>query len=138
MNTDFNKICLFAGNYAPLGWAYCNGQNGTPLIPDLVINSKGHKMRYICCTSNEETNYPFTGLVFAFAGSLIPNNCHKCDGTLLDTNSNSALNAIIGNQYGGNGSSTFALPNMTDLKDSNKNAPVTYLICLNGLFPSRF
>jgi microcystin-dependent protein len=39
----------------------------------------------------------------------------KCQGQVLNISQNNALFAIIGATYGGNGSTTFALPNLQDL-----------------------
>lgn len=54
-------------------------------------------------------------------------------GQLMAISSNPALFAIIGVTYGGNGTATFALP---DLRAAAPNG-LTYTICTQGLFPSR-
>lgn len=54
-------------------------------------------------------------------------------GRILAINDNQALFALIGNGYGGNGTTTFALP---DLRDAAPNGR-TYTICDRGIFPSR-
>ena len=45
---------------------------------------------------------------FAFA----PKGWALCNGQLLPINQNQALFALLGTQYGGNGTTTFALPNL--------------------------
>ena len=54
-------------------------------------------------------------------------------GQLENISNNQPLFSIIGTEYGGNGTTTFALP------DLRKQAPngLTYSICVNGFFPSR-
>ena len=53
------------------------------------------------------------------------------DGRLLAINVNTALFSLIGTMYGGNGVTTFALP---DLRAAAPNG-VTYTICDQGIFP---
>jgi microcystin-dependent protein len=47
-----------------------------------------------------------------FAGNFAPNGWALCNGQLLSIAQNSALFAILGTTYGGDGVSTFALPNL--------------------------
>ena len=56
--------------------------------------------------------YPFLGEIRIFAGSFPPEGWAFCDGQLLTTNSNTALLGILGTIYGGNGVTTFALPDL--------------------------
>ena len=44
-----------------------------------------------------------------------PNMGLYCNGQLLDISENTALYSLIGTTYGGNGSTTFALPNLAAL-----------------------
>lgn len=46
-----------------------------------------------------------------FAGNFAPKSWAFCQGQLLAINTNQALFALLGTMYGGNGVSTFALPN---------------------------
>jgi hypothetical protein len=55
------------------------------------------------------------------------------DGRLLPINQNTALFSLLGTTYGGNGTSTFALPDLRGLAPNN----MTYSICDEGVFPSR-
>ncbi|MDP5191855.1 phage tail protein, partial [Rheinheimera baltica] len=55
---------------------------------------------------------PFIGQVTMFAGSFAPRGWAFCHGQLLPISSNTALFSIIGTTYGGNGVSTFALPDL--------------------------
>ena len=55
---------------------------------------------------------PFIGEVTYFAGNFAPRGWATCDGQLLTISSNSALFSIVGTIYGGDGRSTFGLPDM--------------------------
>jgi tail collar domain/collagen triple helix repeat protein len=55
------------------------------------------------------------------------------NGQLLSIAQNTALFALLGTMYGGNGQTTFALP---DLRAAAPNG-LTYSICDEGIFPSR-
>jgi microcystin-dependent protein len=55
---------------------------------------------------------PFLGEVRLFAFTFPPKGWAVCNGQLLAINSNAALFSILGTTYGGNGVTTFALPNL--------------------------
>jgi Phage Tail Collar Domain len=63
-------------------------------------------------------NYPLPGTAWAH-------------GQLLLISQNQALYSLIGTKYGGNGTTTFALPNLQGLEPEGVN----YVICINGLYP---
>lgn len=55
---------------------------------------------------------PFIGEINIFAGNFAPRGWHFCDGTLLNISSYTALFSILGTTYGGDGRTTFALPDL--------------------------
>jgi len=55
---------------------------------------------------------PFLGEIRMFAGSFNPNGWALCNGQLMSIAQNSALFSLLGTYYGGDGISTFALPNL--------------------------
>lgn len=55
---------------------------------------------------------PFIGQIMAFVGNFAIRGWAKCDGQLLPISSNTALFSIIGTNYGGDGRTTFALPDL--------------------------
>lgn len=61
---------------------------------------------------------PFVAEIRMFAGNFAPRNWAFCEGQLLPVSQNTALFSLLGNIYGGNGQTTFALPNL------NGRAPV--------------
>jgi microcystin-dependent protein len=52
------------------------------------------------------------GEIRMFAGTYAPQGWAFCDGALLSIASNTALFSILGTTYGGNGTTTFALPDL--------------------------
>lgn len=52
------------------------------------------------------------GEIRMFAGTFAPRNWAFCAGQLLSISSNTALFSILGTTYGGNGQTTFALPDL--------------------------
>jgi microcystin-dependent protein len=55
---------------------------------------------------------PFLGEIRLFPGNFAPANWAFCDGTLLAIAQNQALFALLGTTYGGNGTTTFSLPDL--------------------------
>src|SRR5262245_58505466 len=122
----------------------------------------------------------FMGEIFTFAFDFAPHGTATANGQLLNISSNTALFSLIQNFYGGNGTSTFAFPNLggitmigtgqgsglgpeqlgvldgsssvTLTRDElpshlggtsqafdnyQPSLPVTYMICVSGIYPSR-
>lgn len=52
------------------------------------------------------------GTIKLFAGNFAPRGYMFCNGAILAIASNPALYSLLGTYYGGNGQSTFALPNL--------------------------
>ncbi|MCW2497673.1 tail fiber protein [Jatrophihabitans sp.] len=55
---------------------------------------------------------PFVGEIRMFAGNFAPQGWAFCNGQLIAISQNTALFSILGTNYGGNGSSTFGLPDL--------------------------
>jgi len=55
---------------------------------------------------------PFIGQIMMFAGNFAPRGWAFCEGQLLSVAQNTALYSILGTTYGGNGQTTFALPDL--------------------------
>lgn len=55
---------------------------------------------------------PFIGEVRWFAGNFAPRGWALCDGQILPISTNEALFTLLGTTYGGDGRTTFALPDM--------------------------
>lgn len=115
---------------------------------------------------------PILGEIKMFAGNFAPRGYAFCDGQLLPIAQNSALYSILGTTYGGDGRTTFALPDLrgrapvhqgsgpglntiklgqklnaakAEPKSSSNDSyvesrsiiAVNYIIALQGIFPSR-
>ena len=76
---------------------------------------------------------PFIGEIKLVPYTFAPRDYALCNGQLMDISQNSALFALISTTYGGNGTTTFALP------DLRQQAPggLHYVIQTSGVFPSR-
>ncbi len=55
---------------------------------------------------------PFVGEIKMFAGNFAPRGFAFLDGQLLSTTQNQALFSLLGTIYGGDGRTTFALPDL--------------------------
>ena len=55
---------------------------------------------------------PFIGEIRIFAGNFAPRNWAFCDGQLLPIAANTALFSLLGTTYGGDGRTTFGVPNL--------------------------
>ena len=55
---------------------------------------------------------PFLSEIRLFSFDFAPRGWALCDGQLLPINQNQALFALLGTRYGGNGQTTFALPDL--------------------------
>ncbi|CAL2076334.1 phage tail protein [Tenacibaculum sp. 190524A02b] len=63
-------------------------------------------------TTHTNAQEPMLGEIKIFAGNFPPRGWAFCDGQLLPIASNSALFSILGTMYGGDGRTTFALPDL--------------------------
>lgn len=55
---------------------------------------------------------PFIAQITAFGFTFAPRGWAQCNGQLLPINQNQALFSLLGTTYGGNGQTTFALPDL--------------------------
>jgi Phage Tail Collar Domain len=71
------------------------------------------------------------GEIILTAGAVV--NGAPANGQLLPISTNTALFSLLGTTYGGDGRTTFALPNLA------ATAPnlLTYSICMEGIYPAR-
>ncbi|WP_415325444.1 phage tail protein [Chryseobacterium sp. MMS23-Vi53] len=60
----------------------------------------------------------YLGTIKMFAGDFAPKGYLLCNGAILSIAQNQALFSLLGTTYGGNGTTTFALPNL------NGRAPI--------------
>ena len=66
----------------------------------------------MCCTEISAQIEPYIGQIMFVPYTFAPKGWRDCDGSLLPITQNQALFALLGITYGGNGQTTFALPDM--------------------------
>lgn len=85
----------------------------------------------------------YIGEVREFAGHFAPRYWASCDGQILKIQIYTALFSILGTTYGGDGVTTFALP---DLRPTNEHGTKVHgweigqpskIICIQGIYPDR-
>lgn len=75
---------------------------------------------------------PFIAQIQLFPYTFTPRGWAPCDGAILQIAPNTALFSLLGNNFGGDGKTTFALPKL-----AGPAAGVGYFISLQGSYPSR-
>lgn len=90
---------------------------------------------------------PVISQISLFAFNFAPRNWASCDGQILSIQQNTALFSLLGIAYGGNGISTFALPNLNGNNGkpslgpylngvvAPKSTVLNYCINLMGIYP---
>jgi microcystin-dependent protein len=77
---------------------------------------------------------PYIGEIRMFAGNFAPVGWNFCDGSLIDISANSTLYQLIGTTYGGDGQTTFALPDLRSRVPIHMGpgGGATYTLAQNG------
>jgi microcystin-dependent protein len=108
---------------------YFEGAPGAPLAPAAMTPAGGSQphqnlMPYLCVnfiislfgtfptSSGGELWEPFVAELRIFPYNFAPSGWALCNGQLLPISQNTALFSLLGTTYGGDGKSTFALPNL--------------------------
>jgi hypothetical protein len=137
---QFTLAVGVAGPQGPAGPAGPEGPQGPAgVVPAEVTDFVG-RFGNESAPNPEFYNYavedPFNcvlGEVRLFAGDFNPGWTVIAAGQLMSIGQNVALFSLLGNKYGGNGQTTFALPNLRGLGPGGTN----YVICIQGTYPSR-
>lgn len=79
---------------------------------------------------------PYLSGIYIFATNFCPVGYAPTDGALQQISQNTALFSLLGTTYGGDGKTTFALPNSKPIFTQNR-ATYTQCIATQGVFPSR-
>lgn len=77
----------------------------------------------------------FVGEVRAMPYGFVPTGWAQCQGQLMQISANAALYSLLGITYGGDGTTTFALPNIPPLQ--GKTGSLQYCIATTGVYPQR-
>lgn len=80
----------------------------------------------------------FTGQISLFSSELAPKGWLLCDGSSYSLNEYSDLFNLIKFSYGGNHSTTFAIPNLMSSSLTTSNGKkIYYYICASGVYPNK-
>lgn len=80
---------------------------------------------------------PFIGQVMLFSGNFCPQGWAPANGQILRISENTALYSLLQDTYGGDGRTTFALPNAKPVTTLKQGAVFTTCIALSGVYPPR-
>lgn len=84
---------------------------------------------------------PYIGEIMLVATTFCPRFWALADGRMLGINENQALFSLLGHRYGGDGQTTFALPDLRGAAPSSSGGTpevqLTYCIAMNGTYPPR-
>ncbi len=81
---------------------------------------------------------PMLGEIRLFPYPYAPVGWLACQGQILNIVDNEALFSLLGTTYGGNGSVTYALPDLRAKNPATGSAEVVgYCVCVNGVYPPR-
>src|SRR6187551_2889389 len=78
---------------------------------------------------------PYVGEIRMFAGNFAPAGWMFCEGQLLPISENETLFQLIGTTYGGDGESTFALPDLrgrVPIHQGNRPGGQGYILAETG------
>ncbi len=78
---------------------------------------------------------PMISQIAVFGSNFCPKGWMEAKGQILRINEHQALYSLLGTNYGGDGRTSFALPNLPS-NQTGSGAPVI-CIAMTGLFPSR-
>ncbi len=94
-----------------LAIAIANTGGGQPhdnMMPFVTVNC----IIALVGTFPDRSQEPFVAQISLFGGNFAPRGWAFCDGQLLAISQNTALFSLLGTTYGGDGRTTFALPDM--------------------------
>jgi microcystin-dependent protein len=74
------------------------------------------------------------GRIQLFPYDFAPMNWILCGGQIMQVRQNTALFSLLGVQFGGDGQSTFGIPN---LQGASPVPNMGYYICTAGIYPTR-
>ena len=127
----------------------------SPDLPAWFICTQGIYPSRPVDASKPERNMTdeYVGAIKAFAGTYAPAGYMWCEGQELQINPNQMLFAVLMNRFGGDGRTTFRLPDMRAHDAAGKPVPFAptswgspappgphqpgWVICVDGLFPVR-
>ena len=76
----------------------------------------------------------YMGQIHLFPYTYAPSGWARCEGQIMKIAENQALYSLLGTYFGGNGTTTYALP---DLRGKEPVPNLHYCIALAGIYPTR-
>jgi microcystin-dependent protein len=76
----------------------------------------------------------YIGTIQLFPYNFVPIYWQLCNGAILQIMQNQALYSLLETKFGGDGRTTFALPNLTG---TSPVPGMEYYIAMNGIYPAR-
>jgi microcystin-dependent protein len=107
------------------------GCAGSIATPNALVDSSGHRTIQHAPASDATQ---LLGSLLLIPYDFVPANFEKCAGQILPIEANAALFVLLGDRFGGNGKTTFGLP---DLRGHEPIKGLSYVIATAGIFPSR-
>jgi microcystin-dependent protein len=149
------QISQNAALFALLRTTYGGNGVSTFALPDLtgdkaITDASGAALRWIICTAGTFPSHDsqpddpdplsaFTGSILLVPYNFAPAGWAFCQGQLLPIEENTQLFSLISGTFGGDGTTTFALPNLSGNKEITdaSGAKLNWIICTHGTLPSR-
>lgn len=153
------QVELFPAHWEMPGWIKCDGQllknypyydllsvlgarfggNGSttfavPQLPPVQFSIGGMEIKlayYIAYKGYRAMPESLLGQIVLYTDEPPYFTWLKCDGRLLSTAEYNALFSLLGTRFGGDGNTTFGLPNLPALQTPS-GAEVPYYICVRG------
>ena len=118
-----NNIKINAGTNVGdlLTWDGTNWVNTQPAVQHFSVTVENHQPYLVnnyvigwtgIYPSQSDATYPFVGEIYMMGCNFAPVGFFMCDGQLLPISQYDVLFNLIGTIYGGNGQTTFALPDL--------------------------
>ena len=83
-----------------------------PLIRTSCVLASALSLLALHGTASAQATDPFIGQIMCAGFNFAPRGWAELNGQILQISENAALFSLLGTQYGGNGQTTFALPDM--------------------------
>ena len=123
LSVTANNVKINSGTAAGdlLTWDGNNWVNMQPAVQHFSLPFDNHQPylvnNYVIALfgifpSQSDASQPYVGEIYLMGCNFAPVGFATCDGSLLSISSNTVLFQLIGTTYGGNGTSTYALPDL--------------------------
>jgi len=133
-----NIVILFPQHPCLCSWLWSRLCRKEKLDERCIANLPAdHFWKYFCLYNHKNQNVmdPIMASIMLWPCDWEPRGWLFCNGEELSIAQNTALFSLIGTTYGGDGVTTFLLPNLQSV--GSPGAEMRYIICAEGIYPSR-